>query len=411
MIPIDWRFEELSVCLERLIDYRGKSTPKSSSGIPLITARNVKEGFLNFSEQEYMSKQDYDSWMTRGLPQKGDLLFTTEAPLGNVALFPDDRKTYALAQRIVTLRPDQSVIETRYLMYYFLSDFGKREIKGRATGSTAIGIRQSELTRIRVLLPPLVEQRKIAGILSTWDRAIDLTSQLIAAKQRYKRGLVQQLLMGKRRFKQFVRSEEIQDTVIGPIPADWGYVSVGQIAHQVSERNAIGIDLPVLSSTKYEGLVDSLSYFGRQIFSEDTSTYKIVRRHQFAYATNHIEEGSIGYQNLYDDALISPMYTVFKTNSSVDDRFLYALLKTETYRQIFERSTSSSVNRRGSLRWNEFSHIKVPLPSIGEQRAIAEVLDTCDRQLALLNRKLELLKKQKKGLMQQLLTGKVRVKI
>ena len=82
----------------------------------------------------------------------------------------------------------------------------------------------------------------------------------------------------------------------------------------------------------------------------------------------------------------------------------------ETYRQIFERNTSASVDRRGSLRWNEFSHIKIPLPSLEEQKAIAEVLGTCDQELALLNRKLELLKKQKQGLMQQLLTGKIRVK-
>ena len=170
-----------------------------------------------------------------------------------------------------------------------------------------------------------------------------------------------------------------------------------------------GRDLPVLSCTKYDGLVDSLTYFGRQIFSEDTSTYKVVRRHQFAYATNHIEEGSIGYQDLYDEALISPMYTVFATAPGVDDRFLYALLKTEMYRQIFERSTSASVARRGSLRWNEFARIHVPLPSLAEQTAIVDVLHACDQEIALLSRKLTLLQQQKQGLMQQLLTGKVRL--
>jgi type I restriction enzyme S subunit len=220
---------------------------------------------------------------------------------------------------------------------------------------------------------------------------------------------MQQVLMGSRRFKSFVGSDATQHTRLGLLPADWRFVSIGDIAQQVTERNLQGRQLPVLSCTKYEGLVDSLSYFGRQVFSEDTSTYKIVRRHQFAYATNHIEEGSIGYQDLYDDALISPMYTVFATGPGVDDRFLYALLKTETYRQIFERSTSASVDRRGSLRWNEFARIKVPLPSLAEQAAIADVLDNCDQEVGLLNRKLSLLKQQKQGLMQQLLTGTVRV--
>lgn len=407
----NWSFVELSSCLERLIDYRGKSVPKSVSGISLITARNVKSGYLDFAEQEYIGEQDYDSWMTRGYPQGGDLLFTTEAPLGNVALFPQDGKKYAIAQRVVTLRPNAIIADARYLMYYFLSDFGKKEIQARATGSTAIGIKQSELVKIRILLPPLPDQRKIADTLANWDRAISLSSELIAAKQQRKLGLMQQLVMGRRRFKQFVTSKEVQQTEIGFIPLDWIYVSIGEVAQPVSERNVSGLDLPVLSCTKYKGLVDSLSYFGKQIFSDDLSTYKVVHRGQFAYATNHIEEGSIGYQNLYDEALISPMYTVFKTGARVVDQFLFMLLKTETYRQIFERSTSASVDRRGSLRWNEFSRIKIPLPSVPEQEAIAQALSLCDHELTLLARKLILFKQQKQGLMQQLLTGKVQVKV
>jgi type I restriction enzyme S subunit len=157
-------------------------------------------------------------------------------------------------------------------------------------------------------------------------------------------------------------------------------------------------------------LVDSLSYFGKQIFSQNLSTYKIVKRGQFAYATNHIEEGSIGYQNLHDEALISPMYTVFQTNSEIDDSFLYKLLKTETYRHIFEAMTSGSINRRGSLRWNHFAQIKLKLPSLEEQKKIAAVLKSCDAEINVLQSKLNAIRQQKRGLMQKLLTGKVRIK-
>ena len=144
----------------------------------------------------------------------------------------------------------------------------------------------------------------------------------------------------------------------------------------------------MLSCTKHFGLVDSLTYFGRQMYSDDTSTYKMVKRGQFAYATNHIEEGSIGYQNLHDVALISPMYTVFETDSQVDDNFLYRVLKTEKYRRIFETSTNGTVNRRGSLRWKEFSQIRVPLPSLPEQNVSpkswppATAISTCWRASA-----------------------------
>jgi type I restriction enzyme S subunit len=222
---------------------------------------------------------------------------------------------------------------------------------------------------------------------------------------------MQQLLFGEARFVEFQKSNAKQETKYGKIPAEWNYVAIEFVAHQVSTKNEQGDDLPVLSCTKYDGLVDSLTYFGRQIFSEDTSTYRVVKRGQFAYATNHIEEGSIGYQNLHDRALISPMYTVFETNEKIDDGFLYKLLKTELYRHIFETNTSASIDRRGSLRWNMFSQIKIPLPSLKEQKAIAEVIDTCQQEINLTKKKLEALQQQKKGLMQKLLTGQIRVKV
>lgn len=124
-----------------------------------------------------------------------------------------------------------------------------------------------------------------------------------------------------------------------------------------------------------------MSYFGKQVFSLDTSTYKVVSRGEFAYATNHIEEGSIGYQNIYDQGLVSPMYTVFKTDKTINDDYLYKVLKTATYRHIFQVNTSASVDRRGSLRWNEFAKLPIPLPPIEEQKEIAETLNTARQEI------------------------------
>ncbi len=277
-------------------------------------------------------------------------------------------------------------------------------------GAGRFKLTKAALSDLPILLPPKVEQQQIHDILLAWDVAIALTEQLLAAKQNRKWGLMQQLLTGKRRFKEFVGIEETHETLFGDLPKDWRFTSIAAIAQEVSTKNQDNHDLPVLSCTKHYGLVDSLEFFGRQIFSDDLSTYRVVKRHQFAYATNHIEEGSIGYQNLHDVALISPMYTVFETDQQqVDDRFLYALVKTERYRQIFAMNTSGSINRRGSLRWNVFAQIKIPLPSLEEQGRIAGVLACADIELELLERKIAALKRQKKGLMQQLLTGKVRV--
>ena len=192
--------------------------------------------------------------------------------------------------------------------------------------------------------------------------------------------------------------------------SEWPVVAIGEVAREVSAARGEAADLPVLSCTKHEGLVDSLQYFKKQVFSHDTAKYKLVQRGQFAYATNHIEEGSIGYQDLVHEGLVSPIYTVFQADASrVDDGYLYKLLKTEKLRQLFAASTNASVDRRGSLRWKEFARIEIPLPPLAEQRSISEILNTARDEIDLLRADASALKTQKRGLMQKLLTGEWRL--
>jgi type I restriction enzyme S subunit len=259
-------------------------------------------------------------------------------------------------------------------------------------------------------LPSLHEQELAAEILNTWDTAIEKTERLVAAKKQKSDALANQLLFGKRRLGQH-HAPATQSLHWFSMPSDWHIVEIGQIAREVSATNSGGEDLPVLSCTKYDGLVDSLKYFDKQVFSHDTSKYKVVRHGQFAYATNHIEEGSIGYQDLMPDGLVSPIYTVFQADpAQIDDGYLYKLLKTEKLRQLFAANTNASVDRRGSLRWKEFSRIHIPLPPLDEQQQISTVLDEAKQEINLLKAKAEALKAQKRGLMQKLLTGQWRLK-
>lgn len=260
------------------------------------------------------------------------------------------------------------------------------------------GLAVEKLIRLRIDLPTMAEQHRIATILTTWDAAISKEQQLIDALQTRHRALMQQLLSGKKRLKGF--------------KGEWKEVQINTIAKEVSLKNKEDKDLTVLSCTKYDGLVPSLEYFGRKIFSDDLTTYKIVPLQHFAYATNHIEEGSIGFQGQFSEALISPMYTVFKADKNeVNNTFLFRLLKMPKYILEYQRRMEGSIDRRGGLRWEEFSKIKIKLPSLSEQNAIAAVIVTSDKEIQTHRRRLAALQQQKKGLMQVLLTGKVRVKI
>lgn len=199
------------------------------------------------------------------------------------------------------------------------------------------------IREINFPLPSFPAQTAIATMLSTWDQAIEKTEQLIATKEKRFLWLSGGYLFGGNR----PNTKASKKTKWFSVPDHWKIVKIGSIAKEVTDTNEAGENIPVLSCTKYDGLVDSLIYFDKRVFSMDTSNYKVVSRGQLAYATNHIEEGSIGYQNLYSKGLVSPMYTVFKTDTIIDDGYLYKVLKTKTYKHIFRVSTSASVDRKG----------------------------------------------------------------
>lgn len=162
---------KLEECLDALIDYRGKTPRKTDFGIPLITAKVVKAGRIE-TPDEFIAEGDYETWMTRGYPQIGDVVLTTEAPLGEVAQIKF--LPVALAQRIVTLRGKPGLVDNGYLLYLMQSQEMQAKLLGRSSGTTVTGIKQSELRKIEVALPRLSEQRAIAHILGTLDDKIEL---------------------------------------------------------------------------------------------------------------------------------------------------------------------------------------------------------------------------------------------
>ena len=261
-------------------------------------------------------------------------------------------------------------------------------------------------------VPPLPEQKKIAQILSTWDQAITATERLLENSQQRKKGLMQQLLTGKKRLVENETQLTLKKTRTGDIPGDWEYPKIAEVCSQITDKNSDDHRYPVLACSKHYGFVDSLSYFKKRVYSEDLTGYRIIPRGCIGFPANHVEEGSIGLQNLYDFGLVSPIYVVARPNSKkVNADYLYAVLKTDHYRQIFSAATNASVDRRGSLRWKEFSQIRIPLPPLAEQNKIAEFLKLATSGIDVLETDLELLRQEKRALIQQLLTGKRRVRV
>lgn len=158
-----------------IIDYRGKTPRKTTSGIPLVTAKIVKNGRIEAPE-EFIAEADYDDWMRRGIPEPGDVVLTTEAPLGEVAQLDDTK--IALAQRIITLRGKPDLLDNTYLRFALQSAPIQEQLRGRASGSTVSGIKQSELRKLVLRFPPVDEQRRVAEVLVTLDDKIDLNRRI-----------------------------------------------------------------------------------------------------------------------------------------------------------------------------------------------------------------------------------------
>lgn len=397
-IPEDWEIKEFGKIV--LKAQYGLSASTEVAGLhQIVGMKNIQDGRLvldncariNLSELEYKKYK----------LETNDFLFnrTNSYELVGKSVLVEQDVEATFASYLVRFKLDTSLVYPKYIFYYFNTKISDNRLKAIATKAVSqANINPTILqSTFELLVPSIKEQKKIAITLNTWDEAIAQTQQLIAKLQERNKGLMQELLTGKKRLPGFEK--------------DWSHLRIEDIAQEISLKNKKNKELTVLSCTKYDGLVPSLEYFGRRVFGSDTSTYKLVPINTFAYATNHIEEGSIGYQDFLTEALISPMYTVFRTNDLVYDYYLYQLLKSHHYIHHYKKRMEGSIDRRGGLRWDDFSKIPLALPEYEEQVAIANFVAEASKEVTFQKQHLAKLQTQKKGLMQKLLTGEVRVKI
>ena len=397
-IPSDWDVSKL----DNLGEFKNginKDKAEFGHGYPLVGLMDVFNvpkvynsnfSLVNTTDNE---RRDFDLKI-------GDVLFVRSSVkpvgVGLTSLICENIPDATFSGFLIRFRNNKK-LDFEFKAHCFLESNFRQRLLNKSTISANTNINQVALKSLQIILPPLSEQTRIAEVLSAWDKAISNVQGTIEQVELRNKWLMQELLTGKKRLKGF--------------DGEWKRIHIHEVAKEVSIRNKDNKQLTVLSCTKYNGLVDSLEYWGRQIFSEDISTYKIVPKNHFAYATNHIEEGSIGYQSTLVEALISPMYTVFKTDKCVNDEYFFKLLK--SHRLIYEYNArmEGSIDRRGGLRWDAFSILKINLPSLEEQTAIAQVLQAAANEVQVLSSKLDKLKEQKKGLMQVLLTGKKRLNV
>lgn len=430
VIPEDWSTPTINEITNNIIDYRGR-TPKKlgmewgGGNILALSAGNVKKGFIDYRAECYFGSDElYRKWMTSGHAQKDDIVFTMEAPLGNAALIPDEKR-YILSQRTVLLQIAKSKINPKFIIQYFLSDLFQKYISDCATGSTAQGIKRATFEQMFVAVPlRLEEQTAIANVLSDSDALIDALEQLIAKKQAIKSATMQQLLTGRTRLPAFALRPDgtpkgYKPSELGNIPEDWEVDTIGGCASLITKGTTpMTIGRPFvehgISFVKVESIDENGTFDKSKFAFIDNETNELLSRSKikendllFSIA------GALGRAAIAS-ADILPANTNqalaiirLKCEAEVDLTFLFYLTKLSYLKKKIEAISSQGAQPNLSL--GDLARFPILLPSKKEQTAIATILSDMDNELQALTQKLEKARALKQGMMQQLLTGKIRL--
>lgn len=357
-----------------------------------------KNFYLNTSDLNKIKYSDLDE---NYLLENGDLIFVrsngNKELIGRVLYCENIQEMVTYSGFTIRGRLDSNNFIDKYCAYYCSSNLVKKQYMKNGGGTNINNLSQEILSNVKITKPPIKEQEEIVTIISTFDRLIDLEEKFLKEKKIIKKGLMQQLLTGSKRLKGF----EDQEKSIKRLKSYLQECTVRNKDNQI-ER--------VLSVTNSRGFIEQSEQFDRTIASADVSEYKVVKSGEFGYNPSRVNVGSIDLLKNFDEGLLSPMYVVFKTKEDkLLPAYLYQYFKSRNFYEDMKNYLQGSV--RQNLNFKALCQMKVFIPSLEEQQAIANILTTADKEISLLEEKLEILRDQKKGLMQNLLIGKVRVKV
>lgn len=396
MVPEGWQISTL----KEVMDFKnGLNFTKSDTGeqIKIVGVSDFKD------RTELSDVRQLDTVRVAGkvrddeLLKSGDLLFVrsngNKELIGRCLYFPSVTERLSFSGFVIRGRARSRSATGEYLAVFARSQLMKRQIQKSGGGTNISNLSQGILSDIRVPLPPVKEQRKITHTLSTWDEAIATTEQLLANSEQQKKALMQQFLTGKKRLPGYGRA--------------WIEVPLGDLFEERKEYGATGF--PLLSVTSEQGIISQEAVGRKDTSSDDKSKYLKVFPGDIAYNTMRMWQGVSALSSR--EGIVSPAYTVLKAKEGIDPRFAAYLFKLPRMVHRFYRHSQGLVSDTLNLKYQQFSRIKVVLPALGEQQAIAEVLSKEDEVISHLKEQVEQLKQEKKALMQQLLTGERRVKL
>lgn len=401
IIPEDWEVVKLDQVFQK--SFYGTSDSTNEAGkYPVLRMGNMQNGTLDLKDLVYINLEEKE--FKKYQLKKGDILLNRTNSyelVGKISLF-DLEGNYMSASYIVAYRPNLNVLNPIFINNLLNTVFFQEKIKTIATkGVSQANINPTSFKEIiKIPLPPLKEQEKIAEILTTWDDAIVKQEQLIEQKQVFKKGVMQQIFSQKLRFK---------DDNGNDYPA-WQLQKLGNVLVKNSSKNKNNFWKLVQSVSNKHGFVNQSDLFeDRVIASENLSNYYVIKKGTFAYNPSRIDVGSLAYKADDSIAVISPLYISFTASSELHDSFLLSWFGSQPFLKQMNNAFEGSV--RNTLNYESLKTMQIKIPTFNEQTKISDFLNSIDDEITKQTEILEQLKLQKQSLMQKLLTGQVRIVI
>ena len=405
IIPKDWTVLNLASLATQIGDIDHKMPDSVSTGVPYImTGDFVGNNDMDFKNSKRISIEDYNKLSLKIKPQKGDIIFARYASVGATRFVTTDQK-FLVSYSCAIIKP-KNIYNGAFIYYYFSSNAAKQEIDGLINNGTQKNIGIETLKNFKVILPPAIEQQAIVSTLSDVDGLIASLTKLIDKKKNIKQGAMQQLLTGKKRLDGF--------------SGDWVEVKLGDIG----EINGAGVDK---KSNEYEIPVRLVNYldvyrhdyiYSKMLHHCVTAPQKQLNRCEVkkgdifftptSEVSNDIGASAVAMEDI-PNAVYSYHVVRLRVNEDWNLTFRTHIFKTRHFLEQAETYCEGCGTRYviSQKRFREFT-VKTP-PTLAEQTAIATVLSDMGNEIEALEQKLNKYKDIKQGMMQQLLTGRVRL--
>lgn len=390
-IPEEWNVETLGNIGE-LKNGISKGGENFGYGTPIISLNDV-------FGKTYISQSNFNSLVNATSKElkdfnidKGDVLFVRSSVkpegVGMPCVIEKNLKDTTFSGFLIRFREHNNILNNKYKRYCFLAASFRHNLLAKSTISANTNINQPSLASLNISIPPFYEQEKIAEILTCWDDGIHNLEQLIVKKELQHKALMQKI------YKRTNSTFQLKS------------YRLGELFKNRKETKCCNLEL--LSVCEGKGIIPRSLLNAKDNSNEDKSKYLKVCIGDLAYNTMRMWQGRCGVSKY--EGIVSPAYTVCIPTDKIDVDYMYYMFRTPHMIHDFWRYSQGIVEDTLNLKFNNFEVIKVLIPDLDIQKKVAEVLRTSEEEIKILNSKLEALKEQKKGLMQKLLTGEIRVK-